>query len=39
MNVALREGVVGTTHERLLMKYVTQYVHNIKKTVCHLADL
>lgn len=37
--MALGEGVVGTTLGSLLMKCVIQYVHDIKKIVCHLADL
>lgn len=38
-DMALGEGVVGTTPGSLLMKCVIQYVHDIKKIVCHLADL
>lgn len=38
-NVALGERVVGTTHGSLLMKCVIQYVHDIRKIACHLADL
>lgn len=38
-NVTLGEGVVRITHGSSLMKCVIQYVHDIKKFVCHLADL
>lgn len=37
-NMALGEGVVGTTLGSLLMKCVIQHVRDIKKIVCHLAD-